>query len=106
MSARMDGQDYTRCRILGHAWFDVDSDWEPFAGTPLTVRCERCMTERRDSVSNSTGELIGRHYVYAIGYQLKKNDPRPTKNDYRLILLQKRLEEARSNRRAAKKAAK
>jgi hypothetical protein len=91
--------DYTRCRTLGHAWFDVDSDWKSAlgSGTPLTLRCERCMCERRDTVATHTGQLISRHYFYPDQYRMLR-DERPTRDEFRLMLLSLRLKE----RRAAK----
>lgn len=93
--------DYTRCRTYGHAWFEADSDWfADFAvsrGNPLTLRCDRCTTERRE-VIGTTGRLENRYYVYPSGYQYSRGE-RPSKDDFRLALLSLRLKEARSARR-------
>jgi hypothetical protein len=87
--------DFTRCGTFGHAWFDVDSShWQTDRGTPLTLRCERCMTERRDVISRTTGELVGRHYIYPSGYHYSAG-ARPSRDDFRLALLALRLREAR-----------
>jgi len=89
--------NYTRCRTIGHAWFDCDSDWKSQLGTPFTVRCERCGAERRDSVSRSTGEVLNRNYTYPPSYAYARNAT-PTKNDFRLALLSLRLKERRQAR--------
>ena len=86
--------DYTRCRTYGHAWFEADSDWNSTMGTPITLRCERCMAERREAVSH-TGQLISRHYVYPKNYQYSSADERPSKDEFRVALLALRLREAR-----------
>lgn len=51
------------------------------------------MTERRDVFSRTTGELIGRHYVYPDGYHYARGE-RPGRDDFRLALLALRLREA------------
>jgi hypothetical protein len=88
---------YTRCRTYGHAWFEADSDWKSEIGTPLTLRCERCLTERRDAISY-TGQLLSRHYHYSDGYQMRW-DETPTKDDFRLALISLRIKEARAAKR-------
>lgn len=92
--------DYTRCRTYGHAWFEADSDWKSDMGTPLTLRCERCMTERREVISR-LGHLHSRHYVYPSDYQYQWGTV-PTKDDFRLALIALRIKEARSARAASK----
>lgn len=77
---------YIRCRAVGHSWHDYDSNWEPMYGFPLTLRCERCGTERRDSVGTS-GQLLNRHYVKPDDYDLGRDDFKPTRSDFRLMLL-------------------
>ena len=87
--------------------YDVDSDWLPWPGeTPVTVRCERCGTERRDRVATVDGKLMGRRYVYPEGYRYGKGE-RPTANEFRLQLIGLRLKEAKANKinRPQKKAA-
>jgi hypothetical protein len=97
--------DYTRCRTLGHAWFDVDSDWKTdLGGTPLTVRCERCMCERRDTISRTTGDLVARNYYYPEQYKMTALET-PSRADFRLMLISLRLKEARQARNGAKAAA-
>lgn len=70
-----------------HAWFDADSDWAaPFGGTPFTLRCERCGTERRDTF-DIHGELMTRRYVYPEGY---KHAAGMTMAEYRLLIAKRR----------------
>ena len=93
-------RNYVRCRTIGHAWIDYDSNWKPQFGTPLTLRCERCGTERRDSVGND-GRLLNRHYVKPDGYDLGRDEYKPTRDDYRLMLLAIRSGGNGSKRRRA-----
>ena len=80
--------DYTRCRTIGHAWFEADTEWDTsFPGTQMTLRCERCMTERREVWSRTTGDLVYRHYNYPDGYIQEWGGNFPTKDDFRLALL-------------------
>lgn len=84
--------------------YDVDSDWQSWPGeTPVTVRCERCGTERRDRVASIDGKLMGRRYVYPEGYRYGKGE-RPTANEFRLQLIGLRLKEAKGAKAAAKAA--
>ena len=89
--------DYTRCRTIGHAWFDADSDWKSDRGVPVTLRCERCMMERREVWSRTSGRLIYRTYVRPRDYLYSRGE-RPSKDDFRLAMLALRLREARSLR--------
>ena len=92
---------YLRCNALGHAWFDVPSDWSTgFGGEQLTVRCERCGSERRDVLSSVTGDLIYRHYVKPESYTYPKGQ-RPTRKAFRMMLLEQRIREARNARKRA-----
>ena len=84
---------YVRCRTLGHSWFDYDSLWMPQFGMPLTLRCERCGTERRDTVKGQHGQLLSRHYYKPKGYDLTKGEPRLRRDDFRLILMSIREQE-------------
>ena len=87
---------YLRCNTLGHAWFDYDSNWTPQFGTPLTLRCERCAMERRDSI-NDHGDLLTRHYTRPPHYRYPKGG-RPTRSEFRVMLLVQRLNEQRESR--------
>ena len=83
---------YIRCRTLGHSWFDTDSNhWTASFGVPLTLRCERCMMERRDSVRWDTGELLSRRYVRPNNYQYGPGES-PTRSEFRRLLLELRGE--------------
>jgi hypothetical protein len=77
-------ESFVRCRTLGHSWFDYDSNWKSEFGMPLTVRCERCGMERRDTVAHATGELVARHYTRPDGYAWTQA---PTRSEFRLLLL-------------------
>jgi len=99
-----DRTQYTRCNTYGHSWFDYDnSDWTPLFGTPLVLRCERCGTERRD-VIGSQGQVIQRNYSYPEGYRYGKGE-RPDRAQFRLMLLEQRIREARAVRGEAAPAA-
>src|SRR3954469_23361855 len=96
---------YLRCRTLGHAWFDIPAS-KPGAlgGDPMWLRCERCGAERHDSISFSTGDLLGRRYQYQDGYQGAFNDQfeaAPTRADFRRMLLGELVE---ANRKARAQA--
>lgn len=91
--------DYTVCRTLGHAWFEVDSDWKAQLGDPMTVRCERCMMERRDTVARSDGHIISRRYAYPADYRYERGQA-PTRNDFRLLMVQA-ARERRKERKSA-----
>jgi hypothetical protein len=106
MSRSLDTREqYVRCRTIGHAWFDVPSEWSSDFGMPLTVRCERCGMERRDAISQATGELVTRHYTQPPGYKYTKDDPAPARSQFRLMLLALRSREDRAATRAASKKA-
>lgn len=89
---------FVRCYTFGHSWHDYDSNWKPSFGTPLTLRCERCTTERRDTIGAS-GNVVGRHYHYPPGYRYGRGEGRPTRDEFRVMLLAKRIQEQRQRRR-------
>lgn len=91
---------YGDCRRLGHAWFDVASDWSPTLGHPLTYRCDRCGTERREQVGPNTGELISRHYAYPQGYSYDKGE-RPSADEFRRMFIEQMIRRQRSRRKKA-----
>lgn len=92
--------DFTRCRTYGHSWIEtMDSDWRSHLGAPLTLRCDRCATERHDVISTGTGEMLTRRYRYPQGYSYYGGSPRPTRSEFRLQLLALRITEARDKRR-------
>lgn len=63
---------YGDCRLLAHSWDFIDSHhWNSrLEGVKVTLRCERCGTERRESWSSTTGARMTKHYVYPQGYSL------------------------------------
>jgi hypothetical protein len=87
---------FIRCNTMGHAWHDYDSNWSTDMGTPLTLRCERCGTERRDVVG-AFGQLVYRHYQYPNFYRYSRGT-RPTRSDFRVMLLTQRLQEQKRGR--------
>lgn len=90
-------QGYLRCNTMGHSWFDYDSNWSPQFGIALTLRCERCGMERRDSLS-TYGTLLNRHYVRPAGYQYPPHT-RPSRDEFRVMLLMQRIAEAKKAQR-------
>jgi len=89
---------------MGHSWDVVDAERAPrYGGVPVWLRCMRCGTERHDAVSDTTGELIGRQYVYAQTYRHAfdasfADDIRPSKSDFRRMLLQEFIIKQRARR--------
>jgi hypothetical protein len=67
------------------------------AGTPFTVRCERCGTERRDLLGTNTGEVVSRSYVYPKGYHIDQQD-KPKIVDFRLAWLDDHMARMRADR--------
>lgn len=63
--------EYLRCRVIGHQWdeFDPVGMRKPHFGWRLSVRCERCSTERHDLI-NARGEVGSRSYVYPEDYDI------------------------------------
>lgn len=92
--------DYITCRTYGHAWFEYDSNWTPLFGTPITLRCERCESERRDTI-DSLGRVAGRRYLHPENFAYAKGE-RPSRADMRLALIASRLKERRDTKRAAR----
>ena len=93
-------RQYVRCRTIGHSWHDYDSNWDTKLGVPLTLRCERCGTERRD-VIGSYGQLVTRSYFKPDNYDLGREDYKPSRDDFRLMLLAIRGEGDTKRKRAA-----
>ena len=94
---------YRSCRLIGHSWHDVPSDWNPAPDVPMTLRCADCDVERRDTIGRNTGEVIRRHYTYPIGYLFDHDDDKPTRTDFRLAWVEDavaKIREARQARRA------
>jgi hypothetical protein len=78
---------FTKCRTWGHMWDDYHPHGKrpPGWGTRFSLRCERCGTERHDTI-DSLGELSAREYVYPDEYHLASADT-PTRQALRLELL-------------------
>jgi hypothetical protein len=92
------------CDLLRHAWFEVPGDWNPpFDLTPMTLRCERCGSERRDGIDRM-GNLGYRVYVRTEGWVTYARDERPSINDLRLDWIKAHVAEARKARRNGKVA--
>lgn len=89
-----------RCRLF-HSWFEAPSDWTPQLGVPFTLRCENCNTERRDTISPTTGDLVTRRYVYETGYRYGDAEHRLTRDELRLLLIQSAITAQRKRRKAS-----
>jgi hypothetical protein len=78
---------FEKCRTWGHMWDDFHPHGKraPGWGTRFSLRCERCGTERHDTV-DSLGELSVREYVYPEGYKMGR-DETPSRPTLRLDLL-------------------
>lgn len=87
------------CHLLSHQWDYTNSTWvSNLGGVPVTLLCQRCGTERRETWSSSSGEMMGRRYIYPTGYSLARSVTgvdRPTRDDLRAWA----LEEARTGGR-------
>jgi hypothetical protein len=82
----------------------VDSlHWHTDRGTPWTLRCMRCTTERRE-VIGSTGVLLYRRYLYPDGYRMAWDDV-PTREQLRLALMALQRQTQRRQRRDERLAA-
>ena len=96
-TAQYEKTQFVRCNTIGHAWDDYDnSDWKPMWGDPLVLRCERCGSERRDTIG-AAGQVIGRQYMHPEGYKYAKGT-KPTR-----ILLAQKLDEQRLARKRARR---
>ena len=77
--------EFLECGALGHAWDFVDSNhWTANFGEPLTLRCMRCMMERRDKVMRDSRTVLGRRYIQPPGYKFARGE-RPTRVDFLLM---------------------
>jgi len=105
-SSLIRGYAYTNCRLLGHMWLIVPSDWTPSFGVPMTVRCERCNIERRDTLGRNTGHVESRRYTYPAGYNFSHADndgaDLPRRDDFRLAWLEGIITESRKSRGIAR----
>ena len=69
----------------------------------MTVRCERCDIERRDTVNRHTGEVESRRYQYPTGYLFSRDtdtEVLPRRVDFRLAWLDEHIEQGKEQRRA------
>jgi hypothetical protein len=82
-------------------WLIVPSDWTPKFGLPMTVRCERCDIERRDTLGRNSGEVESRHYTYPTGYQFHRDNGTelPTRSDFRMAWINGQISEMRKRRK-------
>ena len=88
--------EFVECRTGGHAWdWFVPSGRQPKWGTWFALRCDRCGTERFDTLG-IYGQLVGRRYDYPEGYQYAKGEEVPTRDDFRKDLVGKLKDQARA----------
>ena len=60
--------EFLLCRDIGHLWRPFTARYDQQHNAyDRTLRCARCTTERRQSLSLS-GEVLSGSYVYAEGY--------------------------------------
>lgn len=62
---------YAACRgPIRHRWDIIPSSPadRPSFGTLMLLRCDNCMTMRRDVFSRTSGDLLSRQYIYPDGY--------------------------------------
>lgn len=93
---------YGHCRLLGHMWMVVPSDWTPTHGEAMTVRCERCDIERRDCINRNTGDVESRKYQYPEGYLFSRDDPGdslPARRDFRVAWFEGEIAKLKNTRR-------
>lgn len=94
---------YLLCRTLGHSWDVIDATSNgKFGGNPMWLRCQRCDTERHDSINPNTGDLYTRQYVYLDSYRHAFDtgfqDAAPTRTDFRRMLLEEAIIRQRDKR--------
>ena len=86
------------CDTIRCAWDVVDSVWKPMFGTPVTLRCMRCASERHDTI-NSLGQVASRRYVRPGWWKKYPKGTRPTHAEFRLMLIEQQIRKARDARR-------
>jgi hypothetical protein len=87
--------EFQQCRLLGHLWHIVPSDWQAHIGVPMTVRCETCNMERRDQIATNTGEVVSRRYVAPDRYYFHRDtddEQLPTRTDFRMVWLEREID--------------
>lgn len=97
-TAEYERSQFYRCYTLGHAWTDYDSDWATASDglVPMTLRCERCATERREWI-DTDGSVYSRTYHYPEGYQYGTGE-RPSGSERRQNFIALRALERRNRR--------
>lgn len=87
------------CHLFGHAWDYTNSTWtSSLGGVPVTLLCQRCGTERRETWSQVSGLMMGRRYLYPQGYSLAQSVTgveRPTRDELRAWALEDKTVGAR-----------
>lgn len=97
--------EYEKCRTWGHAWDTFTppgTKRPPGWGQRFSLRCERCTTERHDTI-DSLGALSSRQYVYPDDYKMSK-DETPTRDQLRLDLLKQLRNDGRERVRRQRRA--
>lgn len=70
--------EFLLCRDIGHQWRPFTARFVPALNAyQRTLRCGRCTTERRQTVS-LTGEISSGGYAYAEGYVAPRGQGRLT----------------------------
>jgi hypothetical protein len=87
---------YVVCNAIGHAWFYTDADWQSTIGVPVTLRCERCGSLRREAI-NRLGKAQGRRYIHPYGYKYPRGS-KPSKDEFRVLALVSLINEQRKKR--------
>lgn len=89
-----------KCNTIGHAWEEtMDSSWRSELGVPLTLLCQRqCGAQRWDVVDPQTGDLVSRRYIKPKGYSAYPKGERPSRSDFRRMLLASKIEANRKSR--------
>jgi hypothetical protein len=85
--------DHIECDTWGHSWYETTNQGRlrPDFGIPIVLRCERsCGSMRLDVLHPMTYELISRRYIKSPAYQKYKKGERPSKAEFRRILLSTR----------------
>jgi hypothetical protein len=85
-----DNAQYALCRTFGHDW-DILEESE-FDDSMLQVwkwvfvlRCVRCTMKRIDGI-NAYGEVAQRSYHPPVGYRYSKDDPTPSRPEFRVFV--------------------
>ena len=94
------GYQFGDCRgILRHSWHEVSGDWTPaLGGVPMTLICERCGMERRDTLQRGTADVLGRRYLQPQGYAITGDEDKPKIADFRVEWLLNHMKKNRSQK--------